>query len=250
MNIVALGTSGTYARYNRACSGYLIEQDPTFVMVDIGTGTLSNLFRHLDPMSLSALVITHLHADHVLDIYPMRYYIQYNLTEEQLKDSKIPIYVPEDGRQELHSFNPGNDDSFFLENTFEFNDIEEKIEIGSLRFEFIKTKHLITTYGLTCESNGKKMGYTSDTPYDENLIDFFSGCQVLICEAAYQTEKGKENLHMSAREAGKFAAEVGTKRLYLTHIWPELDPHVSITEASKYFDGQIEAIKEHMVVEV
>lgn len=250
MNIIALGTSGTYPRYRRACSGYLFADDPTFVLVDLGTGVLSNLFRYMDPYCLSAVIITHLHADHVLDIYPLRYYLQYNSNSAQ---KKIPVYADENAPDVLHGFNPGADTSFFLDSVYDFRKIEEgePLTIGSLRFYFKQTKHLIKTYAVRCEtSEGKVIGYTSDTSFSEELVEFLSNSDVLICEAAYQGENGKENLHMTAREAGLFGRKANAKRLFITHIWPELDPSVSKMEAEETFGGEVVILKEHMIIEV
>lgn len=247
MNIVALGTSGTYPRYNQACSGYLFENDPTFVQVDLGTGSLANLFRHMDPARLTGIILTHLHADHTLDIYPLRYYLQFNHRDSL---ARIPVYLPEGGSDVLHAFNPGKDDGRFLETVFEFRPIGDSICLGSMRFYFRRTNHIVPTYALVCEVEGKRAGYTSDTSYDEDLIGFFEGCEVLICEAAYQGEKGKPGLHMTAREAGLFAARAGVKRLFLTHIWPEFDPHISLRDARDTFGGEVHLLKEHMIVEV
>jgi ribonuclease BN (tRNA processing enzyme) len=248
LNIIALGTSGTYPRYGRACSGYLFADDPTFVQIDFGTGVLSNLFRYLDPENLSAIILTHLHADHVLDIYPLRYYLQYNHRE---KNGKIRVYSPQDAPEILHGFNPGKEERLFLEEVFEFRPIEDRLVIGSLSFSFKKARHVIPTFSLVCETgDGKKIGYTSDTSYADDLIEFFKESDVLICEAAYQGKQGIENLHMSAYEAGVFASKAGAKKLYLTHIWPELDPMVSKSEAEDGFGSEVVILKEHMVIEV
>ncbi|MCX7832044.1 MAG: MBL fold metallo-hydrolase [Actinobacteria bacterium] len=257
MNVVALGTSGTYPRFQRACSGLLFADDPTFVLVDIGTGVMANLFRYVDPFNLSAIILTHLHADHVLDIYPLRYYLQYNNTSAK---RRIPIYAGDDALSVLHGFNPGGDDGNFLEKVFEFKTIQSNKEetndekcliIGSLRFYFAETKHIVSTYALRCETKeGKKVGYTSDTSFSEDLVKFFKDVDVLICEAAYQGENGKENLHMSAREAGRFASMANAKKLFLTHIWPELDPTVSKVEAEEEFGDEVIILKEHMIIEI
>lgn len=256
MNIIALGTSGTYPRFGRACSGYLIADDPVFVQIDLGTGALANLFRYIDPTNLSSIILTHMHADHVLDIYPLRYYLQYNHREN---DGKIKVYLPEGGLEVLHRFNPGGDNGNFLESVFDFESIESfekygddfSICIGSLYFRFRKTDHVIPAYAVVIENRaGRKVGYTSDTSYEESLIDFFKGCEILICEAAYQGEQGKKSLHMTAYEAGIFAREAGVKKLYLTHLWPELNPEVSKQDAEKTFGDEVIILKEHMVIEV
>lgn len=254
MNVIALGTSGTYPRFMKACSGFLFADDPTFVLVDIGPGVLGNLFRYLDPFSLSAIVLTHLHADHVLDIYPLRYYLQYNGSKVE---RKIPVYAEDRAPDVLHGFSPGADSSNFLEQVFEFRSIVDDGKemgsriIGSLNFSFMKTKHIIPTYAVRCETpEGKVIGYTSDTSYDDRLVEFFKNCDVLICEAAYQGDKGKDYLHMSAKEAGLFARQAAAKRLYLTHIWPELDPAISKREAEEAFGRSVCILRDHMIIEI
>lgn len=248
MKVIVLGTSGTYPRYGKACSGYLIEDDPTFVLSDLGTGALSNLFRHLDPFSLTSIILTHLHTDHSLDIYPLRYYLQYNNYGAK---KRLPLYLPEGGKEVLQAFNPGKENEGYLENVFEFKKIGEQCTIGSLRFNFMKARHVVPTYSFVCESSqGRRFGYTSDTSWDDGLVEFFKGCTVLVCEAAYQGEEGRDYLHMTALEAGRFAALAGVERLYLTHLWPELDPKKSLEDARKEFGGQVEILKEHLIIEV
>lgn len=249
MKVIALGTSGTYARYGRACSGYLIENDPTFVQVDLGTGVLANMFRHLDPFALTAIVLSHLHADHSLDIYPLRYYLQYNESEGK---HPIPLYVPPGGRDALERCKPENREDPFLDGVFVISEVDEGVELapGTLRFRFLRTNHVVPTLALVCEAEGKRVGYTADTSKDERLASFFAGCDVLICEAAYQGREGIGGLHLTAYEAGELGAAAGVGRLYITHIWPELDPSRSVAEASDAFGGPVEVLREHDIIEV
>lgn len=249
MKVIALGTSGTYPRYGRACSGYLFESDPTFVQVDLGTGALANMFRHLDPFALSAVILTHMHADHMLDIYPLRYYLLYNEREAK---RPLAVFMPPGGRDVLDRCAPENRETPFFDGVFAFEELDEgrAVTIGSLRFVFRRTNHVVPTFALVCEFEGRKVGYTSDTSRDSTLADFFRGCDALICEAAYQGKEGKQGLHLSAFEAGELAAAAGVERLYLTHIWPELDPNRSRTEAADAFSGHIELLREHDIIEI
>ena len=97
MELIVLGASAAYPRPGGACSGYLVRDSNTNLLVDCGTGILSNLFRWVDPAYLDAIVITHLHTDHFLDIYPLRYYLQY----EKRLVSPIPVFVPSGGEQHI-----------------------------------------------------------------------------------------------------------------------------------------------------
>ena len=85
--LTVLGCSGTYPQPGGACSGYLVRSGPTAVVVDLGSGTLANLQRHVAIADVDALVLTHEHPDHWLDLPLLRNAMRYVL---DLAD--LPVY--------------------------------------------------------------------------------------------------------------------------------------------------------------
>jgi ribonuclease BN (tRNA processing enzyme) len=70
--VTVLGSSSSTPRPGRACSCYLVRAGDTAIALDLGTGSLSNLRRYLAPEQVSAVIISHMHPDHFLDLIPMR----------------------------------------------------------------------------------------------------------------------------------------------------------------------------------
>ena len=91
MELTVLGCSGSYgAPAGGACSGYLVRAGDANIWMDCGNGTFANLHEHIDPGDLSAVVITHGHADHCVDIYGLHVMYRYGL-----EMSGLPVYAPE-----------------------------------------------------------------------------------------------------------------------------------------------------------
>lgn len=246
MELIVLGSSAAYPIPGKACSGYLVREANTNILLDLGTGVLGNLFRWADPFDLDAVVITHLHTDHFLDIYPLRYYLQFGEGALPLR-----ILVPAGAEEFLVRIVSKEGRQKFLE-VFEFETIwgGASLEIGDFRLEFFEVPHLIPTYGVVIEG-GSRMVYSSDCSYSSGLVDAARGVDMLICEAMLQEKNAHLQVgHLSAGLAGKIAREADVKRLLLTHIWPAYDPSVSKKEAEAFFGGEVVLAEENKSYEI
>src|SRR5437773_12378773 len=70
MELIVLGAGGGWAAAGGAASGYLVRHDGFTLWVDAGTGTLANLQEHAKLADVGAVVISHRHFDHFVDLYP------------------------------------------------------------------------------------------------------------------------------------------------------------------------------------
>ena len=70
MRITVLGKSPAWQDAGGACSGYLVESERTCLLLDCGPGVLAKLRERIDYAGVDAVAITHLHADHILDLVP------------------------------------------------------------------------------------------------------------------------------------------------------------------------------------
>src|ERR1043166_7344733 len=77
MRLTVLGKSPSWQDADGACSGYLIEEDGFRLLLDCGNGVFSKLRRFVDYVDVDAVVISHLHADHFLDLVPFSYALTY-----------------------------------------------------------------------------------------------------------------------------------------------------------------------------
>ncbi|HEB13012.1 MAG TPA: MBL fold metallo-hydrolase [Actinobacteria bacterium] len=246
MEIIVLGASGTFPRAGGACNGYLVRHGQTNILIDMGTGVLSRLYDWLSPGDLDALVITHLHPDHFLDIYPYRYYLEFCARD------KLPLQVlaPTGASDYIQRLFNEPDPTKFGE-VFSFSDLQGVAgkNIGGLALTSHEVPHLKPTYGMTVEADGRRVFYTSDTAFDESLGKIADGVDLLLAETTLTAAQvGTPVAHMTTTQVGKLASEARVDRLLLTHIWPHFDRQTILEEVRAEFNGKIDLADEGLVI--
>ncbi|HEY5342019.1 MAG TPA: MBL fold metallo-hydrolase [Candidatus Aquilonibacter sp.] len=228
MRVRVVGSSASVPRPGRACSCHLVRARGTNILLDMGTGALANLRLVMDYPDLDAIIISHMHADHFLDLIPLRYGLKYG---PLLRDDRMPIWLPPGGEQQLRALaktfsSEGPTD--FLDEVFDVNEYDPNatLEIEKLTVTFAKTIHYIDAYAVRVERDGASVCYSSDTAPCENVERLARGCSLFLCEAALglASETGPMRGHLSAVEAGEMAQRAGARRLVLTHYGTEFAP--------------------------
>ncbi len=245
MELIVLGSSASYALPGEATSSYLIKDKDKSLLIDIGTGSLSNLFRWQDPGDISALIISHLHMDHFADIYPLRLYLNFEKSGHKLK-----VFAPKEAKDQLGSVLSPKGKKIFAK-TLDFKPINEKskLKIDSFNVTFKNMIHDIDSFAVKIEAGGKTLVYTSDTSYNENLVKFSRGCDLLLSEATLIV-KTSEVAHMTVEQAGRLAQEANVKKLVLTHVWPTFKDDNTLAEAAKYYFGPIELAQANKIYSI
>ena len=239
-----LGVCAAYPAPNDACSGYLISEGDTRVLLDCGPGVMGNLPKVCSYFDLNAVIISHLHVDHYLDIFPLRYALTYSLHRPE-NYSRIPLLMPPGEYNRLFAGAAAQDWEKF-EQIFLPMGMSERTEspFGQLTFRFALMNHPIQSFACRVTgADGTSLVYSSDTGFSESLIQFAQGADLFVCEATLQDQHLDRKMtgHLTAREAGLIAKEAGVKELLLTHIWPEYDRAISIKEARESFTGPVTA---------
>lgn len=243
MRVIALGTSAAYPGPDNACTGWLVEERGTRLLIDCGTGVLSKLQRFLPLTQLTSIVISHMHADHFLDLVPLRYAFRYGLKESR---PRCTLYLPPGGRASLERMAAAfaaeeSEDFFAAVFTLREYDPEGTLLLGPLAVRFAPGDHYIPAWGVAVEGQGKVV-FTGDTGPSEAIVELAKGAHLLISEATYLTteeEEGSRRGHLTAREAGELAARAQPQRLLLTHLWPHHDPHQVLAQAKAAFAGEV-----------
>jgi ribonuclease BN (tRNA processing enzyme) len=243
MELTVLGCSGSYnGPRGGACSGYLLRCGATSVWLDCGNGTFGHLQQHLAVEDLDAVVITHEHPDHCVDVYGLHVLMRYGLEREGL-----PVYAPHGLAEHLGQLVGGD-----WGKAFEWLPIDESehATCGDLTMCFSRTDHPPPTYAVEATSQGKRMIYTSDTGPGWSVDAFDPGADLVLSEATYLHGEKPAEIHLSAHEAGKAAREAGARRLMLTHLWPRLDVHRAVDEGSDAFGEPVVLAAPHLVTRI
>lgn len=240
MQLTVLGCWSPYPKAGGACSGYLVRDKNTAVLLECGHGSFSKLQNYFDFRRLDGVVISHLHADHVADLPALGHAIKGAFVQQRMS-KPIPLYVP---TQPEVSFSPIQKHN----NAFTIHALsleEESFTINSLEIRTRRTVHGIPAYAIAI-GNKKEMVFSADTGWSSELIHFAKGATLLLCEATL-VEEDKEYAttgHLTAAQAGRLAREAGVGRLVVTHLWPEYDLKVIRNESEATYGRKVEIAQE------
>ncbi|MCD4533996.1 MBL fold metallo-hydrolase [Nocardioides sp. cx-169] len=252
MKLTVIGCSGSYPGPDSAASCYLLEQEALGrtwrVLLELGNGALGHLHRYVDPLGIDAVLVSHLHADHCLDLcgyYVMR---KYHPTGPQ---PRIPVFGPDGTADRMaRAYDLPTDPGMTEE--FDFRAFtEEPFEVGPFSVVAVPVEHPVTAYGLRITAGGATVGYSGDTGPCEGLDRVASEVQLLLAEASFRSEDDNPpDLHLTGTDCGAAATRAGAERLVLTHIPPWFDRQTALTEARTSYAGPVELARPGAVYEL
>lgn len=242
MRLTVIGCAGSYPGPDSAASCYLLEADHEGrtwrVLIDLGSGALGTLQQYVDPLTLDAVLLSHLHPDHYFDISGLYVVWKYHPSGPQ---ERIPVYGPAGvARQAARAYGLPKEPGMSAE--FDFREYDDApIRLGPFTVKAVRVVHPVPAYGMRVEVGGRTLAYSGDTGPCSALVDLAKGADLLLAEAAFV--EGGDNpadLHLTGTEAGRAAHDAGVGRLVLTHIPPWHDREVALAEARSTYSGPIE----------
>ena len=237
VQITIVGCAGSFPRPESAASCYLIEAGGFRLVLDLGNGALGALQRYAGLDDIDAVCLSHLHADHCLDMCSFAVAkIHHPLGQRR----RIPVYGPAAAARRLASamsLNPGNE----MTDTFAFVDLTPgTTEIGPLRVNTAYMNHSVPTFGFRIEHDGQALAYSADTGPAPELVRLARGADALLCEASFLDGPDlPPDLHLTARQAAQHATRAGVGELILTHLVAWNDSAATIEQAGTAFDGPL-----------
>lgn len=248
MQLTILGSAASWAGAGQACSGYLVEDEGTTLLVDCGNGTLSNAATVTDVTSLDAVLISHMHPDHFVDLYSLHAALRFS---PEGPIGSLPLYLPEGLWERLGAllFERGRKQ---LAEAFEPHPL---VSGSALTFDGITvTPHAVDhdgpTFAFTFEAGGATLAYTADTRDGSAVREAVAGCDVLLADCTLPEEYEGMGAHLTAAEAGRLAEGSGAGMLVLTHLWPTADHDRMLRTASSVFSGEVHLAEELMTIEI
>jgi ribonuclease BN (tRNA processing enzyme) len=260
MRLTVLGRSPARPNPNEACAGYLLEAGGARLLLDAGPGVVAQLLRLRHPDELDAVVISHMHTDHFLDLVTLRYV--YPWRDEPPR--KLRVILPPGSMQQMGEMARGAGYPDFWEKAFtlEEHDGERAFEVASVRLEPGPTQHYIPTWGFRITARGegedpsRLFVYSADSAPCEQLDHLIDGAHLLLCEATLRSVEEdaappEPRGHLLPAEAGAIARRAGVGRLLLTHLpaGPSGAPEAR-EQASRAFEQDVEIAEPQRSYEV
>ncbi|MDW3218744.1 MAG: MBL fold metallo-hydrolase [Acidimicrobiales bacterium] len=245
MTVTVLGSSGSYASVDNPCTGFLVSSADANVLFDCGPGTTGPLQAAIDLDDLTAIVVSHCHPDHWLELPVLR-----NVFTWFHPRNGIPLHGTAETRRMDEAVTvraPG------APPPFEWQTIDESstVVIGDQTWTFDRTDHPVETLAARVEVGDRAVMFTSDSGPGWRFDDFGRDVDLAFCDASHlEHYEGQGIPHMSAREAAERADAAGVHRLVLTHLIPGSDPVAHRAEAIAAYGGPVDVALPGCVFEI
>jgi ribonuclease BN (tRNA processing enzyme) len=222
--LTVLGSSGSYSGPGNPCSGFVVDDGTTRVWLDCGPGTLGPLQEHVGLAELDAVVVTHSHPDHCLDLPVLRNALKYLVGR-----SGLPVFGPAPTRATVEGALGDT-----VAPTFDWQAVADgsTFTVGGLSFACSRTDHPVETVAVRIEDEaGRVVAYSADTGPAWSFTRFGSPIHLAVAEASMAVSDEDSFQHLSARQAGRLARDAAAERLVLTHLPPGTDIEARRLEA-------------------
>jgi ribonuclease BN (tRNA processing enzyme) len=219
VRLTVLGSGTAQPQPDSPASGLLVQSGDTALLLDAGTGVVTRLESYLDPRTLTAVVVGHLHGDHFLDLVPLRYLFPWAGGVPR----RLPVHVPPGQRPRIDALAEAiSERRGFFDDAFEVSeyDPDAGLSIGGLRIDFRRARHYVPAWSMALtDPTGGRVVYLGDTGPSEPLVEFAAGADVLLMESTLGStdEDDVERGHLTPAEAIDIAHRAGARRALIVH---------------------------------
>jgi ribonuclease BN (tRNA processing enzyme) len=247
MRLTVVGCAGSFPGPDNPASCYLLEADGFRLVIDLGNGSLGALQKYTDIFAVDAVVLSHLHADHCVDLYAYSVARAYSPAGPQ---PVIPVYGPADTAKRMAYIHGLDGDDLGLTKRFAWETlVPGKRTVGPFDVQFAHVNHPVETFAFRFTHNGASLVYTGDTGETQAVPELAAGADVLLSEAAFLDAPDlPQDIHLTARQAGGYAAQAGVGKLVLTHLVPGIRADDARAEAASAFNGALEVATAGQVI--
>lgn len=230
MDITVLGCSGTYAAPGNACSGYLVQAGGFSLVADLGPGSLSRLSGLIGLDRVGAVVISHSHPDHWLEMPILRNALRYVLGIVGLD-----VYATAETWTLFEMICPELDQTFIPHVITDGDDVT----IGPINVRFARTDHPPETLSMRFDHGDQSIAYSADTGPGWSFAELGTGIDLGVCEATYLDAERARSVHLTAAQAGSGTRAAGVRSLVLTHLIPGADESEYRRQASETYGAPV-----------
>jgi ribonuclease BN (tRNA processing enzyme) len=255
VRLTVVGCAGSFPSPVSAASCYLVQvpaggDRAASVVVDLGSGALGPLQKYIDLTALDAVLVSHLHPDHFLDLCGL--YVARRYHPDGAPARRLPVVGPSNTLVRL-SEAYGDDGVGKMEHVYAVTTWDDgtPTRVGPFTVTARRVEHPVEAYGLRLEHAGRVLAYSGDTDLCDPLLDLARDADLLLAEASFQ--EGRDDVrgvHLTGRRAGEAAAAAGARSLVLTHLPPWTDPEVVLAEARAAYPGPVRLAHPGLVVDI
>ena len=251
MRLTVVGCSGSVPGPQSPASCYLLEapgvdadgRERTWrIALDLGSGALGALQRYVDPMTLDAVLLSHLHADHCLDLCGLYVMLKHSPLGPRPR-RRLPVWGPSGTAARMaRAYDLAPEPGMNHEYDFAEWTAGESVTIGPFTVTPVRVNHPVEAFGLRIEAGGRVLAYTGDTDACAALEPLCRNASLVLADAAFVDGRDDATgIHLSGRRAAEaVTAAGGVERMVLTHLPPWNEPDVVVAQAREVWDGPLD----------
>ncbi len=237
LSVRFLGAGNAFSDGGRANACIHVSAPGVSLLLDCGGSSLPAIKQVLDPATIDAIAVSHLHGDHFGGI-------PYLVLEQHFAGRTRPLTLggPPSLAERLRTAEQGLYPDFFGKVALNFPARHvvlgrEPVELGGARVAALPVRHvrLAEPHGLRVEAGGRLLAYSGDARWSEELAAVAKGADLFICEASNFSRS--DPAHISYREVMAHRDELECKRIVLTHLGAETLAHLGELELEHAEDG-------------
>ncbi|MGD0018804.1 MAG: MBL fold metallo-hydrolase [Candidatus Limnocylindrales bacterium] len=246
MELIVIGAGPAYTdRRGAAASSYLVRAGEAALLLELGQGAFPNLASTLEPSELAAVVVSHLHPDHFIDLVPLRHYLRFEFDPPRRVRVMGPVGLG-DRLDALHA------QAGFAAASLDVGPLAALQRVGPFEVEARLVHHTEESYafrvsiaGAAGAPSGPGLVYSGDCGRADDLVPLIRPGDTLLSEASFgagPVPAGAE--HLTAADAGRAATAGQAARLLLTHIQMGYSRADALAVGQAAFAGPIQIVTE------
>ncbi|WP_122260924.1 MBL fold metallo-hydrolase [Ornithinimicrobium cerasi] len=252
MDLTVVGCSGSLPGPDSPASCYLVTAEHAGrtwrILLDLGSGALGALQRHTDPLALDAVVLSHLHPDHCLDLTGLRVLRAHG---PRPAEGDLAVHAPAGAGERMARAYGVEAPEPMRGMTFSELLDSVPVTVGPFRITPHAVRHTVPAFGVRVEADGVVLAYSGDTDSCPGLRPLLADADLALVEASYlEGRDTTRGVHLTARRAAEAAVDAGARRLVLTHLPPWTRPEEAVAEAAPVWRGEVELARPDLTLTV
>jgi ribonuclease BN (tRNA processing enzyme) len=237
VHLTVIGAGPAYTdRQGATGASYLVEAASTRLLLDLGQGSFPRIFERTDPAELDAVVVSHLHPDHFIDLVPLRHYLRWELHPPR----RVRVLGPRDlaGRLDALHAEPG-----FAAQALDVEPLQPgSVAVGEMELEASLVAHTEESYAFRVSAGGGSPGlvYSGDCARAGDLAELLRPGDVLLSEVSFGPGPVPAGaMHLDGPAVGRLAADTHVSRVLLTHLQMRFSPESTVESVRAAYPGPV-----------
>jgi ribonuclease BN (tRNA processing enzyme) len=248
MELTVLGAGPAYTdRPGATGAAYLLRAGGEALLLDLGQGSFPALASRVEPSTLRAVLVSHLHPDHFIDLVPLRHYLHFEFSPPR----RVRVLGPRGLADRIDAL---HDEPGFTAASLDVEAVERgTLTIGPFGIEAGLVTHTDDSYAfrVTASGDGRGLVYSGDCGRASDLLPLVRAGDTLLAEISFGAGPVPPGaLHLDGPAVGGLAADARAGKVLLTHLQMGYDPQAAIAAVRARFAGPVDLVAPGLVSEV